>query len=140
LRLLTDLPRDEKGAIMVIFALILVPLLIFVSMAIDMARANSGGQRLQAALDSAALAGARYRMLTEEERSATVHSFFKANWDTRTSKEPPRVRVDVLTDDNVLKVSADVYFDALFFPLPGLYPFTLHRESYVKIGRVRLLK
>jgi Flp pilus assembly protein TadG len=51
--------RDTSGSVAVIFALLSTALFGFIALAIDMARANNVSSKLNAALDAAALAGAK---------------------------------------------------------------------------------
>jgi len=116
--------------------------MIFVSLAIDMARANTASHRLQAAVDSAAMAGARFKLLTEAERRDVVKSYFKANWDQPPDSPLPQptLIISINLNDKELKVAANAKLNALFFNLPGLFPFDLHREAVVKMDRVRLIQ
>ena len=75
---LQSLWGDRRGAIAVLFALLLVPMLGFVGLAVDGAMLYSVQGKLQEALDSAVLAGAR--VLRESGRDADISEFFNANY------------------------------------------------------------
>ena len=66
--------RGEEGSVMVIMALILVVLIGVVGFAVDAARAYSVKQRLQEALDAAALVGARNYV--EADRDDQIRNYF----------------------------------------------------------------
>lgn len=69
---------DRRGAIAVLFALMLVPLLGFVGLAVDGVLLYSVQSKLQDALDAAALAGAR--VLRDPGRDARISDYFNANY------------------------------------------------------------
>ena len=75
---LSRLRGDERGASAIIFSLMAVALLVVVGMALDLQRVVSTQTRLQAALDAAALAGAR----TLEDASASDQVIIKIATDT----------------------------------------------------------
>ena len=69
---------DRRGAIAVLFALLLVPLFGFVGLAVDGVLLYSVQSKLQDALDAAALAGAR--VLRDPGRDARISDYFNANY------------------------------------------------------------
>ncbi len=72
--------RDQGGAIMLIFALLLVPMLGLVGLAVDTARAYAVKQRLQEAIDSASLVAAKN--FSAPNRDQLIKDYFEANWRT----------------------------------------------------------
>jgi Flp pilus assembly protein TadG len=58
-RFLRNFCRNEKGSVATIFALALIPVMTAVGAAVDYSRANAARTHLQAALDSALIAGAK---------------------------------------------------------------------------------
>lgn len=77
LYMILDLARDRRGTAAVIFALIASGLLGFVGLAIDYSRATSTSSKLQLALDSAVLAGAR---ATADVRDKIATAVFHQNF------------------------------------------------------------
>jgi len=57
-RLIRRLPGDDKGAVAIIFGLMIIPLVLAIGVGVDYARAVQFKAQLQSATDSAALAGA----------------------------------------------------------------------------------
>ncbi|MEO0730569.1 MAG: pilus assembly protein TadG-related protein, partial [Pseudomonadota bacterium] len=51
--------RDERGVVAILFAMMLVGVMLIVGLAVDVGRATRATTRIDAALDSAALAGAK---------------------------------------------------------------------------------
>ena len=70
---------NESGQIAIATALLAVPMLLVTSIAIDSNRSHSHRVKLQAALDSAALAAVADQTLTENERHADAEERFWAN-------------------------------------------------------------
>ena len=75
---LQSLWGDRRGAIAVLFALLLMPLLGFAGLAVDGVLLYSVHGKLQDALDAAALAGAR--RLRDPGRDDIISEFFRANY------------------------------------------------------------
>ncbi len=70
---------NESGQIAVATAILAVPLLLVISIAIDSNRSHSHRVKLQSALDSAALAAVADQTLTERERNLQAEERFWAN-------------------------------------------------------------
>lgn len=75
--------RDERGNVAVIFAAALLPVLMFIGSAVDYGHALMTKSTLNAALDSAALAGAREYIATYgdiDASKAAAERYFKQNY------------------------------------------------------------
>ncbi len=70
--------KDESGAIAVIFAFALIPVLGFAGAAVDYVRATQSRGKVQAAVDGAALAAVLAQVPTVAERQATAQKVFGA--------------------------------------------------------------
>lgn len=111
--------RDESGAITVIFALLLLPMLMCVGMAIDYGRLQSAHGHLQYAADMAAVAAADQIMAPDRIIQNTLETVVKVNtnkidgevmidlWELRNEKQSLYVR---------LSVHVPMLFGALFLP------------------------
>lgn len=72
--------RNERGAIAVLFGLMLIPVVGMLGAALDYSRATNSKTDLQAALDATALAVARApRQLTGDQLQAFAEEYFRAN-------------------------------------------------------------
>ena len=74
--------RDRRGSIVVLFALLLVPALVLMGLAIDTSRALSAANTAQNAVDAAALAAARSMSehdLNDDEVQEVAERYFRAN-------------------------------------------------------------
>ena len=77
-RKLSDFVRHDSGAAIVLFALATVPMVAFVGMGTDTARAYLVKSRMSSALDAASLAGKRH--FFSPNRDAEINMFFNANF------------------------------------------------------------
>ncbi len=91
----TFLWDDDCGAFMLLFALLLIPLLGFVGLAVDMSRAYAVRSQLQSALDAAALAGGHLYAMTG--RDEEMQDYFAENW--QVSRYNATVSPLVIVDD-----------------------------------------
>src|ERR1700754_3744284 len=82
-------PDAEDGNIAVIFAIALLPMLVFIGSAIDYSRANMARSSMQAALDSAALMVAKdlsSGVIDTSQISAKAQSYFSALYTNREAQ------------------------------------------------------
>ena len=97
--------NDKKGSVAIILALALVPMIGVVGLAIDGGRLYLAHQNLQAAVDSAALAGAQgFKKFTAEERIAAARVVFGSN--TQTSSMLAGTVPNVTFDGSIARVEA----------------------------------
>jgi Flp pilus assembly protein TadG len=71
--------RDQRGSTAMVFALAMVPALAAVGLAIDYGRAHYAKDRLQNAVDAAALAGARLPATAKANREQAARGVFSSN-------------------------------------------------------------
>ena len=83
---LRRLGQDRRGGVAVFLAVMLIPLVGFVGISIDTARAYFLTARLYQALDAAALAGGR--VFFEEDRNQDIKDFFAANLGEENKHTP----------------------------------------------------
>jgi len=104
--------NDERGVVAVMFALSAVGLLLTSGLAIDVGRAVHASSRIGAALDAAALAGAkamRLQGLTKAETISLTEDVFQANM--RQLNDPVAIN-DLRVKVNVAKSEVEVEVDA----------------------------
>lgn len=91
--------RDAKGAVAVIFALALIPVIALVGAAIDYARASKAKTQLQAALDAATLAAALKLgpTFTYADRQSAAEGALNANLSTSALESVVATVLDVDT-------------------------------------------
>ncbi len=108
-RRFADFGRQEKGAAIVLFALAAVPMVAFVGMGTDAARAYLVKSRMSSALDAAGLAGGR--KFFSPGRDADINMFFNANFPAgymNATVSGPHISVDELDERLTLTASADI--------------------------------
>lgn len=105
--------RAADGGLVLLFALILVPVVGIVGLAVDSARAYAVRSQLQQALDSAALAGGRVFSLPDADRDAVIRAFFSENLEkTRhgaiiNAIDPGQLQISADRAAGILTVRAD---------------------------------
>lgn len=122
------LARAEGGNVAMIGGLVLVVVMMIVAMAVDYGRATSAKTTLQAALDAAALAGAKV-LQVDGATAATVTTTAEATFNSYLGN----LRVDGLTTTNFKAVadfpndrviaSVDAKVKSLFSGLAGTAPY-----------------
>ena len=135
--------RDsENGTVAVIFALVIVAILIIGGIALDMQRAVSSESRLQAALDGAALAGARALEnagTSDAEITQIARESFSANIATGhrdVTCQTPAVKV--LRDDGRVNVSSKCDFATTFANLIKVDKVTVGDQATARAAVTRL--
>lgn len=101
--------KQEAGAAMVLFALAAVPMVAFVGMGTDAARAYLVKSRMSSALDAAGLAGGR--RFFSPSRDAEINMFFNANFPAGymgATISGPNISVDILDERLTLTASANI--------------------------------
>ncbi|MCP5368611.1 MAG: VWA domain-containing protein [Hyphomicrobiales bacterium] len=116
-RWLRRLHADNRGAVLVFVAFSIIPLIGFVGIGTDVARAYMVKSRLSSALDAAGLAGGRN--FYSEHRDADINMFFDTNFPTgflNAAVTGPTITVDDSKETIYLTAEADVptTFMALF--------------------------
>jgi len=128
--LVARLLRDRRGAIAVISALMAVPLLGFAGLAVDTALAYLTKERMQRALDAAALAAGKVMVAGDPETDA--RRFFDLNFEpgylgtTLTAFNPV---IDPLSE--TVTVSAEASLPTRFMKLFGIDTLTLNGQTTV---------
>ncbi len=101
--------RNERGAAIVLFALAAVPMVAFVGMGTDTARAYLVKSRMSSALDAAGLAGGR--RFFSPTRDAEIEMFFRGNFPAgymNATVSGPHIDVDELAERLALTAEAEI--------------------------------
>jgi len=104
-----DFARHDSGAAIVLFALATVPMVAFVGMGTDTARAYLVKSRMSSALDAAGLAGGRH--FFSPTRDAEIEMFFNANFPPgymNATVSGPHIVVDELAERLTLTAEAQI--------------------------------
>lgn len=111
--------RDDRGGIAIIFGLSAAILFALAGIAVDSSRAYNISFKLQAGLDAAALAAAKYLDdpdATQESFQTTGEAYFKAYLERLHIMNVRAANIQVVPNraDSSVTVSADVSFPAMF--------------------------
>ncbi|MBW7851548.1 MAG: Flp pilus assembly protein TadG [Rhodospirillales bacterium] len=123
--------RRDGGAVAVLVALLLVPMIGFVGLVTDGGRGYLLQSRLSQAVDAAALAGGR--VMFDSNRDADVRSFFRANFPKNLMNarvDGPHVAVDAQGENLTLTASATI--DTTFMRIFNHKTMTVAARAVVK--------
>jgi len=109
---------ETRGAVMIVFAAALIPLLVGVGLSVDYSRALTVKQRLGQALDAAALAAGSWPDLTETQIETKVQEFLTANYPSLIEGSPSSF--SVTKTDEVISITASSNVDTVFLKLAGI--------------------
>jgi Flp pilus assembly protein TadG len=129
--LLTGLGRDQKGNVATIFAVVLIPLLLAIGMAVDYLRAQRVQNLVQAALDAAVIATARSSASDNDDKIAHGEAVFHANFDGKiggASASP-----NIVIGDGIVTATADLDVDTTIMELIGVEEVGVSGYSEVSI-------
>ena len=119
-----NLWADRSGNIAIMFALMLVPLIGIVGLAVDTARAYSVKQRLQESIDSAALVAGRN--FNDPHRDQMIADYFHANWRAGfMGSDTPVLTFSTNTTTREVTVVARVNMPTLFMRMFSISSVTV---------------
>ena len=122
---------EERGAIVLLVAIALVPLLAFVGLAVDGGQAFAVESRLIQAVDAAALAGGKL-IDQPERRTADVDNVLAANFPDGTLGATLTDHNSVFDDDNGrVTVTASATFNTSFMRIFGWDTLTVSTQTVV---------
>jgi len=124
------LPHDRQGAVAVFLALAIIPLIGFIGIGTDTARAYLVKSRLSSALDAAGLAGGWSFFLPT--RDDDINMFFEANFPPGfmdASVHGPDISAD--EENETLLLSASATVPTSFMHLFGIDDITVYAEAEV---------
>jgi len=129
-RLLRRFGADNRGAVLVFIAFSIIPIIGFVGIGTDVARAYMVKSRLSSALDAAGLAGGR--SFFSEYRDADINMFFDTNFPEgflNADVTGPNIDVDEEAETIYLSAEADV--PTTFMTLFGFDSITVSSATEV---------
>jgi len=127
--------RDTKGNVAIIFGLATIPLIIAMGAAVDMTRGVVAEQRLQTALDAAALAAAADRNATDEERIARGEQMFAANYTPGALGGDATPSFSI--DDGVVTASVSSSIDTTLMNVAGVTEIGINSSVQVQVPGTR---
>ncbi len=122
--------RDEEGAVAMLVAAAIIPLIGALGLATDTARGYMVKARLSQALDAAALAGGKN--IFGADRDADIQMFFNANFPPGTlGADVSPLAITVNDDKTVLGISATATINTTFMRVLGLDELTVAAATEV---------
>ena len=127
--------RDADGAVAMIFALALIPILALVGAAVDYARASKARTQLQAAVDAATLAAAQKLNGTYTERQQAAYGALQSNLATSELASVEVTVTDTTTaDGNGVTVAAQGLFPTAVMTIIGVNTLTIGAQAEALAG------
>jgi len=124
--------RDERGAVAVLVAAAVIPLIGALGLATDTARGYMVKARLSQALDAAALAGGKVMLSSPSVRDADVHMFFEANFPPGyMGAEVSGPTIAVNAENTVIELTASATINTTFMRVLGFDTLTVSAETAV---------
>ncbi|HET6519605.1 MAG TPA: TadE/TadG family type IV pilus assembly protein [Geminicoccaceae bacterium] len=132
-RRLRDLLRDQRGAVMAIVGLAIIPLFGMVGLAVDVGRGFLVKSRLSQAIDAAALAGGR--AFDQSLRGDDITMFFEANFPADymgavLDTGDPRITFD--DQRNTITIEARATIPTTFMAVTGIHEMTVAARTVVE--------
>jgi len=125
--------RDDRGGLLPFIAVVIIPVLAAVGLAIDAARAYMVKERMTFALDAAALAAAR--VVGEDEMEEDFEKYFYANFpEGYMGAQLVGPNISVSADSKVISVDATATVETTFMRVVGLDDFDVAAASEVTRG------
>ena len=110
--------RCQKGSVAIIFGLVAIPVVLSVGVAVDYARALSAREKLQGAVDAAAIAGARLPATSNENRIHAASQTFAVN--LAHSGLPTSIQPTIQASNAEVKIAASYLQPTAFTGLMGV--------------------
>jgi Flp pilus assembly protein TadG len=128
--------RDERGVVLIMFTLFLVPLLLIVAVAIDFSQTLVVKRQLTAAVDAAALSVAMQPSLSDAQATDKAGDYIRAHYPSAAIGS---LKVfNAVRDDNIVDVSATAELDTAFLRIAGYDKLSVTVNSRAMIKQTRL--
>jgi Flp pilus assembly protein TadG len=124
--------KSESGSISIVFAGTLILVLGVIALSIDGSNAVRVRQQIQNAMDAAALAGARAKMMGEDAEAA-IEAALAANWGSNHPDLPITIG-NVSVADGVVRIAATAKSPAMFGPMIGYSELSMSIGSEAAYG------
>lgn len=139
-----DFAQDTRGAIAILFALLIIPIVVLLGLAVDGLRALNAAETAHNALDASALAAARAMAsdnLDDSQVERVAHDYFKANVDG-TGKLPYAsfngFQVETDRNQGTVTVTVDTQVPTTFGQLAHVDNLTMRRSATASMGANRI--
>lgn len=134
--MIRSIVRHDSGTTAITFALSIVPILLAGGAAIDYMRYANAETRLQAALDSGALAAAVATDLSNDDRVDAGQSAFDANLLTG-GIDPDMVEADIKVTDKTVRATAHMVLPSGLMQIAGLSAFSVDVATEIRVPKAK---
>lgn len=128
--------RDRRGAVALLFGIILVPMILGIGLALDYSRGIRARQHLNRALDAAALAVGSWANLSESEITEKAQNYFDANFSANGAGTPGPLSVNI--SDGKISISATSTIPTIFMHLGGVSEMTVGAFTEVTLNEKKI--
>jgi Flp pilus assembly protein TadG len=115
-RTLKRFQRDERGAALVIFIIVLIPILLLSAVGVDLGQAYIVKRQLRGAVDAAALTLGTLPQLSDADAQTKAEAYVRAHYPEKIGVLKA---VDVLRVDNTITVTATAEVETTFLRFAG---------------------
>jgi len=121
---------DERGVVLILFAVLMVPILMLVALAIDYGQFLVMKNQLAASVDAAALDVARFPNLTDDQALAKANAFVAANYPASTAIGTLQ-SLTVTRGTSTVDVTAVASLNTTFMKIAGVDTLSANVHSQV---------
>jgi hypothetical protein len=130
---LRRLLRDQRGAVMAIVGLAIIPLFAIIGLAIDTGRGYMLKSKLSYAIDAAGLAGGR--AFETDLREDDIMMFFEANFPPgymSSELAPGHPDIDIDDEENTITIEATATIPTYFMSVAGVHDLTVSARTVIQ--------
>jgi Putative Flp pilus-assembly TadE/G-like len=130
---LRRLLKDQRGAVMAIVGLAIIPLFAIIGLAIDTGRGYMLKSKLSYAIDAAGLAGGR--AFETDLREDDIMMFFEANFPPGYMSfelAPGHPDIDINDEENTITIEARATIPTYFMSVAGVYDLTVSARTVIQ--------
>lgn len=128
--------RDRRGAVALLFGIVLVPMILGIGLAVDYSRGVRARQHLAQALDAAALAVGSWAGLNNAQIVEKAQTYFDANSASTAIGTPGPLNVSI--NENTITLSATSTIPTLFMQLGGYSEMTVGALTEVTLNEKKI--
>ena len=129
---LSSLHRCDGGGVIMLIGLLIIPIALVLGLAVDSGLAYNARSKLQGAIDSAALAGAKMQSTNEEEMKSEARMFFDANYPNDfLGGRVTDFDADFNEDDLEFSIDATIEVPTAFMRIAGIPTVTITASAAV---------
>ena len=130
---LRRLLKDQRGAVMAIVGLAIIPLFAIIGLAIDTGRGYMLKSKLSYAIDAAGLAGGR--AFETDLREDDIMMFFEANFPPgymASELLPGHPLIDIDDQENTITIEASAVIPTYFMSVAGVHDMTVSARTVIQ--------